>query len=360
ELFDLGVLGRVPIPQTKRYRYLLGSRQVAAMLGSEEDIYHALAEIEEKDPTVAYDRSIHRRRYAPANLQGLNQNDWPYAPLTDLQIERIVDASPETAPVQIVCGLELLGLSKVGQSLKRISETGRLPGAPNEQIPVHIANSTRDLRTQIDRAHPGSRQLSLVVYQPENAKEAADVISWLEHQPRVLGSQVRPLIILDAADAEMRGLANRRAEQSQFLSAWGAEMVRAHLHQIEKTELDTPSLREIILEVAGGIPTETVKLIKEMRVAPDPMEIAQTWQPVLRPPPGILQGALGRALRILELADGGDYETLDDLMREDTGCELVDIGPDLRATGLVTSWNPKTGHIRRSALGDFIRKLIEK
>ena len=45
----------------------------------------------------------------------------------------------------------------------------------------------------------------------------------------------------------MRDMATGRSEQSQFLAAWGAEMVRVHLHHIEKVELDTGSLRDAIL-----------------------------------------------------------------------------------------------------------------
>jgi hypothetical protein len=355
ELFDLGVLGRVPIAQTNRFHYLLGSRQVAAMLGSEEDIYHALTEIEEKDPAVAYDRSIHRRRYAPADP---GQAEAIYAPLTDLQIERIVQK--DAAPVQIVCGLDLLGLSKVGSSLKRISETGRLPGASKHDIQVHLATSVKDLRASVDRASAGDRQRTLVVYTPEDAKEAHTAINWLERQPRVLGGQARPLIILDAADAEMRGLASRRHEQSQFLTAWGAEMVRVHLHHIEKTDLDTPSYRDAILAASGGIPTETVKLIREMRVANDPIETAKAWKASLRIPESILKETLGQALVMLEMFEGEDYDAGNELMREHIGSDLVDIGPDLLATGLVTSWNPKSRHIRRSALGNLVAKWIEK
>jgi len=270
ELFDLGVLGRVPIPQTKRFRYLLGSRQVATMLGSEADIFHALAEIEEKDPAVAYDRTIHRRRYTTGAVS--DQSEWHYCPLTDLQIERIV--SPENSPVQIVCGLEPLGLSKIGPSLKQIAQSGHLPGARELDISVEIVKNTRELRAHVDR--PGGGELSLiVVFYPETPKQAHDVIAWLERQPRVLNKQVRPLLLLDAAESEMRDIATRRPEQSQFLTAWGTEMVRVHFHHIEKVELDTRQLRDAILASTGGIPSETIKLIAAMRTATDPMAVTK-------------------------------------------------------------------------------------
>lgn len=355
ELFDLGVLGRVPIPQTNRFRYLLGSRQVAAMLGSEDDIYHALSEIEEKDPAVAYDRTIHRRRYGSS---GSSQAEPVYAPLTDLQIERIVE--PNASLVQIVCGLDILGLSKVGLSLKRISETGGLPGAMGDDIPVHIANSEKDLRNSIERSRPGDSPISLVVYTPASAKDAHAAINWLERQARVLGGRVRPLIILDAADSDMRQIANSRHEQSQYLAAWGAEMVRVHLHHIEKSELDTPQYRDAILEASGGVPSETVKLIREMRTASDPMKVVRGWTTSFKIANGILKDTIGQALVMLDMLDSGGYEALNDLMREDFGFDLVDVGPDLIASGLIASWDPESGHIRRSALGNLVARRIEE
>ncbi|SFK88682.1 hypothetical protein SAMN04488004_103241 [Loktanella salsilacus] len=354
ELFDLGVLGRVPIPHTKRYRYLLGSRQVATMLGSEADIYHALSEIEEKDPAVAYDRAIHRRRYTTGVVS--DQSEWHYCPLTDLQIERIVQ--PEDAPVQIVCGLEALGISKVGSSLKRIASSGHLPGAPDQGISVEIVRNTRELRAQVDRK-VGSGLTSIVVFTPETPKEAHDSIVWLERQPRVLGKQIRPLILLDAAETEMRDVATRRREQSQFLSAWGAEMVRVHLHHIEKVELDTRPLREAILSSTGGIPSETINLIAAMRIAAAPMEEARGWKATLRVPAGLLKGALGKALVLLDMADNEDYQALNELVLEYSGSDLTDLGPDFVATGLVSIWQPKSGRIRRSALGDLLSIQIQ-
>lgn len=48
---------------------------------------------------------------------------------------------------------EPLGLPKVGRALKAISETSRLPGAPNTDIPVHLVDNRKELRASIDKAH---------------------------------------------------------------------------------------------------------------------------------------------------------------------------------------------------------------
>jgi hypothetical protein len=89
------------------------------------------------------------------------------------------------------------------------------------------------------------------------------------------------------------------------------------------------------------------------------METAQDWKATLRVPAGLLKGALGQALVMLDMADGEDYEAFNDLVREHTGADLTDLGPDLLATGLVSIWSPRSGRIRRSALGDLLSRQIE-
>ena len=101
---------------------------------------------------------------------------------------------------------------------------------------------------------------------------------WLESQPRILTGTVRPVVILNAADPEMRSIANRRGDQAQFLTAWGAEMLRVHLDQVEKTDFDTPAHRKSILAATGGIPAEILKLIRQMALADDPGEVVRNWE----------------------------------------------------------------------------------
>ncbi|MEP2184681.1 hypothetical protein, partial [Roseibium sp.] len=55
----------------------------------------------------------------------------------------------------------------------------------------------------------------------------------------------------------------------------------------------------------------------------------------------------------------GDYEALNDIIREDTGADLITHGPDLLATGMITTWNPKAKRIRRSAFGELLAARIE-
>lgn len=350
ELFDLGVLGRATVPGTNRHRYLLGTRQVLTMLGSEEDIYHALQEIEEKDPAVTYDRAIHRRRYATGNGSGLD--DWAHSPLKDLQIERLFH--PDAHPVQIICGLEMLGLSKVGVALKRISDTGRVPGGPETGLLVDVVKSPKELRTIIDRKDPSSFKRSVVFFTPEDAAQAEEVIRWAERQPAVLDHQVMPILLLDAADQEKRDIATARMGQAQFLAPWGEEMVRMHLHQVEQMELDTKTIRNEIMRVSGGVPTEVTKLVRELRRQSNPLDFMKGWNANVRVPEGLFSTAEGEALQLLDVYDGKDYDTFNDLVRGETGKDLISVGPDLLAMGLISTWNHNEGRIRRSALGALL------
>lgn len=353
ELFDLGVLGRATVPGTSRHRYLLGTRQVLTMLGSEEDIYHALQEIEEKDPAVTYDRAIHRRRYATGN--GSSLDDWAHSPLTDLQTERLFH--PDAHPVQIICGLEPLGLSKVGVALKRISDNGRVPGGPETGLSVDVVKSPKELRAIIDRKDPSSFKRSLVFFTPENAAQTDEVIRWAERQPSVIDHRVMPILLLDAADRDQRDIATARMEQAQFLTPWGEEMVRMHLHQVEQMELDTKTIRSEILRATGGVPAEVVKLIRELRRQNDPIGFVKGWRASSNTPEGLFLTAEGKTLRLLDLYDGKDYRTFNELVLDETGKDLISVGPDLLAMGLLSVWNPQDGRIRRSELGSLLCRM---
>ena len=360
ELFDLGVLGRVPIPGTNLFTYCLRTRQVAAMLGSREDIETALLQIQEKDPTVSYDRTIHRRRYA---AQGKTISaadlDLPYAPITDFQIERILDQ--DGAPVQIICGLDILGLKKVGMALKRISAVSQLPGLGKREADIEVTEGRRDIRPIFDKRGKTVSRPKIIVHSPTSASEAGEELAWLERQPAVLDGQIRPILLLDAADPEMRALANRREQQTEFLAPWGAEMLRVHLSNIDHTQLDTPDLRRKILEMTGGIPSDTVKLVAQLaHPHNDQEDVFTNWKPVIRVPEAIARGAIGKALILIEDTDRpGDYEALNDIIREDTGADLITHGPDLLATGMITTWSPKAKRIRRSAFGELLATRIE-
>jgi hypothetical protein len=193
-----------------------------------------------------------------------------------------------------------------------------------------------------------------VIFAPDDAAQTDEVIRWLERQPSVLDRRVLPILLLDAADKEKRDIATAREEQTQFLESWAAEMVRMHLHQVEQMELDTKAIRDEIMRVTGGVPAEVIKLIRELRRQTDPVAFVKDWQANVSAQDGLFGTPEGKALQLLDLYDGKDYEIFNELVLDETGKDLVSVGPDLRAMGLISTWNSKEGRIRRSALGSLL------
>ena len=360
ELFDLGVLGRVTAPGTSRPAYVLRSRQVAAMLGSWEEIVHALQQLEEVDPTLYYDRALYRRRYAPdERAESASQQSWPYSPLTDHQIERLLQPDETRSPVRIVCGLDILGLGKVRQAIKRLAEMGQLAGAQTENVEVVTVDNPRDLRRALERVPRPGGPMKIILRRPGSAGEAEEEIAWLERRPEVIGSEnvLRPIFILDAADPEMRGIATRRQDAAELLRPWSEEMIRFHLHNIEHTELDSRALRQRILEATGGIPSEAISLVKALYTSDDHETAFSEWRTSVRFPEGLSTGDLGRALGVIEdTEDAETYDVINDLLREETGKDIITLGPDLVATGLVAVLSARSHRIRVSALGRMVRE----
>lgn len=211
--------------------------------------------------------------------------------------------------------------------------------------------------------NPPSQTLKLVIFTPPNVQEADRALAWLERQHQVLSGGVRPILLLDAADTGLREVATRRArtpEAGVWLTAWGSEMLRIHLHNIEKNDLDTKPHRAAILKETGGIPTETINLVSAIVQADAPEEVIAGWKAALRNVAEITAGLVGPVLAAVdEVRKRDDYQAMDELIRESHGPDLLTIGPDLVAMGLISGWNHAAHRIRRSALGNLIAERIE-
>lgn len=349
ELFELGVIGKIPAPGSERARYCLRSRQVAAMLGSYDDIVRALEDLSKKDPAVSYDRSTYRRP-CQAPGQGPKSKTPAYSPLTDLQIGTLFDDADTSS--RIVCGLPILGLDRIAPALKRIHEEGQLPiDRKDRRIEFVATDDTKAFTAAISKSKPANG-LRVVFHTPASAEEARSVLSWLEKgQSPVLDGHLRPVILLDARDPEMRGLAWRRRDQAVFLRPWASEMVRVHLHAIEETPLDTPEDRRRILAATGGIPSRTVELIDAIRQSDDRDGLFARWESSIDPRSDISSDDLADVIAAIEDAQEEDYEALDEILQGEFGKDLVTLAPDLVATALLSLWSPEQRIIRKSALG---------
>ena len=201
--------------------------------------------------------------------------------------------------------------------------------------------------------------MRVVIRRPATAREAEDEISRLEQSGDLLNSDrgILLLFVLDAADPEMRGIAARRGEVSELLRPWGEEMIRVHLGNMEYTDLDLRELRRRILEQTGGIPSETIKLIQEIHNGDDTDAVFSEWASGVTLPEEVVGGALGSAIEVIEDADDSEtYSFVNELVREQTGKDLLTLGPDLVATGLLANWSARRQRIRVSALGWMVRR----
>ncbi len=226
EMRDLGILGRRLIPNTTRYLYCLRSPQVAAILGSWEDAIDELEKIKDREGKPNYDKATYRRGV------GIRASRPLYMPLTDLQIERLLD--PVAPGVKIVCGLKILGLDKIGKAFAKINEDLGLPGSNSETvIQVEQTTTTKDFRKMLDAPISRGVGMTVLVHESDGTDDIEKLVEFAERHPKVIAGHLRPIFPVDALDSRMRHLAARRKESSVYLSPWGVEMLRMHMRQIE-------------------------------------------------------------------------------------------------------------------------------
>ena len=91
----------------------------------------------------------------------------------------------------------------------------------------------------------------------------------------------------------------------------------------------------------------------------DPDGVIARWKPsvgkIAEATSADLDGSIWNVLGAIEdMPAPDDYQAMDDLIRESFGVDLVTVGPDLVAMGLIAGWNHVAHRIRRSALGNLI------
>ncbi|WP_044043509.1 hypothetical protein [Octadecabacter antarcticus] len=361
EMVGMGVLGRIKTPDSQRFKYLLRTRQVAAMLGSREDVDHALLELADKEPSVSYDRTIHRRRYDPAGKHvSAAHKRLPYSPLTDFAIERLLDR--EEYGVKIVCGLKALGLSKIPVAFSRIFDGSSLPGMIKSAMEVSELNSEKEIRGLFDKSKKSDEISKILLHTPENAEDAYKKIEWMGRQEAVLDGRIRPFILLNAGDEGLRSLAIRFGDGAEFLTAWGAETLRIHLNNLERSELDTSEMRKRILEATGGIPMDVINLVADLSERADNIDaVFEEWERSRFDIAENLDEVLTAAVPLLENTKSKEeFLFLDELLRDETNADLLTLGPDLHAIGVLSKWDPKNFLLGLSSLGQLAVDTINK
>ncbi len=355
EMWDLGILGRRLIPNTIRHLYCLRSPQVAAVLGSWDDAVDELGKIKDREGKPNYDKATYRRSVTPKNSRRL------YMPLTDLQVERLLEQG--TPGVKIVCGLKLLGLDKVGKAFVRIHEEIGLPGpVAGANIRIEQTSTTKEFRRLLDAPSSRGVDMVVVVYEGSAPEETGRLVEFAERHSNVIGGGVRPIFPVDASHQSMRHLAARRKESSAYIAPWGVEMLRMHMRQIEgPATLDTREVRQMILEATGGVPDQVVLAVEILINADDRLSAIEALRDKFGPSNSLIDRKMLSYLAPLTATDSLEfYAMLDEDVRGRFGLDLESIVPDLQAMGLVERWVPKRGIFAPSALGDLLRERIQE
>ena len=362
ELFELGVLGRIGPADSSQSNYVLRTRQVAQMLGSDNDIIESILNIEDLEAEIDYDASSYRRAYVPKGPAGdLPASDMKRNPLTDSQMGVLLHR--QYPGCRFVAGLSALGLRDVPGAVEAVIGPGQTWG-DIKGIEVATVSNIRSFRKEIDNAAKGqvtTRVLKLLFMRPEE-KEVEKLISFAERSKQVISGVVRPVFLLDVANDKFRDIAIRR--EAIVLMPWGHEMLRAYLREVEATNLDTREQRKELLRLTGGVPSTLCQVVNHYARYPGRISPEDLAKKV----PGSdffqirLSNEVREALATLEETDTiEDYETMIELLCAGTtfrGPE--DIVPDLKMLGIVQAHDPLEGYLSLSALGQLMRHTVSE
>ena len=361
ELFELGVLGRIDLADSAQSHYVLRTRQVAQMLGSDNDIIESILDIEDLEAEVDYDASSYRRAYLPkGSASDLRVDEMKRNPLTDSQMGMLLQRQYHGC--RFVAGLSALGLRDVPVAVEAVIGPAQTWG-DMKGIKIVTASNIRSFRKEIDNAAKGratARALKLLFMRPEE-KVVEELIAFAERSKQVISGVVRPVFLLDVANNKFRDIAIRR--EAIALMPWGHEILRAYLREVETTNLDTREQRKEMLRLTGGVPSTLCQLVNRSRY---PGRISP--QDLAKEVPGsdfsqiLLSSEVREALATLEETDTiEDYETMMELLCAGTtfrGPE--DIVPDLKMLGIVQAHDPSEGHLSLSALGQLMRHTVSE
>ncbi|WP_436399413.1 hypothetical protein [Roseobacter sp. S98] len=357
EMCDLGVLGKVDVGTTTNQPYCLRSPEVIPMLGSPSEIAEELLRIQEREPKPRYDRATNRRLVPSDNKDSSRRQ---YLPLTDLQVERLLDRGVNEP--RIVCGLKMLGLERIPRHLQRIAQDTSLPGvSPDKPVSVFCAEDQRIFRAHLDQK-PGKQDEMKVVllHHSGSAHDAQRILDMSSRRPLVTNGLVRPILLLNAEDPECRDLATRNLYATETLAPWGPDALRVHLRHVEATELDKKEIREAILTATGGIPEHVLTSVERLRSADDRRAVLEDLSFEINARD--FQTNAPRMIAALDLIAGYDnrqasqenYDFLNEMLVEETGKDLVTLVPDLKAMGLIRQWVPSRCEISVSSLAKRI------
>ena len=198
------------------------------------------------------------------------------------------------------------------------------------------------------------------MHEGNNPDEIERLVKFADGHPKIINCAVRPVFLVEATDKRLRQLAARRNEGCVYLSPWGMDMLRMHLHQIEApTELDTQETRHRILEATGGVPGQVVDAVERLIRAEDRAVVLEELDGMFPLPQNLRDKNLAVSLEPLFATDSPDlYALLNEDVKDRLDMDLETLVPDLQAMGIVERWSPQRGMFAPSALGEFLRRQV--
>ena len=356
EMFELGILGKIA-SENSITKYCLQSRQVANMLGSEQEILDELIVLQSVEPPIDYNSYTNRRLMRPVSNVKRAVDARSFSPLTDRELHRLL-TDESTVGAHYVSGMDALGLDKVSDSIENYANYYNFC-VGNENVNVYTANSSKGFNELMSQIRSKGISKNVVSYRPTR-NEIDQLIRYTQDSPEILEGKIRLVIVLDAIDPYLRDIAIRF--NAIVVKPWGGEMFRIFLEIIEEPEFK--GLREKVLEKTGGIPDEIVRVIAVLNKSEDPEQELENIKISLEPIKLIgsdLIGATKQLLEVNSLNDDNREENQIELfdlaiedLRKELNLDLETVGHELRVLGILDQFLPNEKKFKISYLGRLI------
>lgn len=354
EMFDLGILGK---PDNSIDRYVLRTNQVANMLGSKDKVEGILPDLNQLAPPLDYNPGTHRSILSGFKL-GKEKDARNISPLTDYQMQMLLQGDEDRLDCRFVTGTSLLGLDYVAKAMVDFADRVNRSSTSNS-ISVHIVGSSKKFGDEMRNSLREAARIKVVVFYPKD--ELSDqLIRFADNQALISLGNIRPILIVDSSDSKSREIAISRG--AVILRPWGEEMLRSYLEFVEESPKDR--FCNLILDKTGGIPDSIVRLLSDLRKTG-----------------GEKFGELDnmRSTQVDDVSDDGDiakitkllydvqrmaeedsvsvkhlYEIVREQVRSEVDTDLDTIGSDLMALGILDAFDPKKKSFRITHFGRLI------
>lgn len=368
EMFELGILGKIEHDHSPP-TYCLRTRQVANMLGTEDEITEELIALQDVEPPLDYNPSTNRRVMRQTGGLGKAKDARHFSPLTDGQLHYLLEKD-DFPGLRFVTGTRILGLRNVGPAIQNYVET-LAPKPGGREIIVEIAKNAREFAASLRKEPKRRVQIKVVVYTPlsNHNNSICEFLNFAEGLASVQVGAVRPILVLNAGLPNLREVAIGRGALA--LRPWGGEMLRTYLSLIEEQPLDRRDLRDAVLDRTGGIPDEVVRVLSKIRKEENPLAAIKALDAVSLKMIDVRDDDLGEATVILadivaltksdkEVDHVQVYDLANDEIGRKVGCDLETIGSDLLALGILDQFEPREKNFRITRLGRLLAQRLSE